>query len=62
MNLQKLFAAGNKVKAGQLGAIEVILNVMKMHIDNVGVCEKGCVGLWNIMSNGKPTIIKKTGI
>lgn len=45
-----------------MGATEVILNAMKTHIDNVGVCEKGCVGLWNIMSNGKPTTIKQMDI
>ena len=44
---------GNKVKAGGCGAIEVIVSAMKTHMNNAGVCEKGCRALCNITVNGK---------
>lgn len=34
-----------KVKAGECGAIEVVVNVMKTHINNLGICSYGCVAL-----------------
>lgn len=45
--------ANNQVKAGQFGAIEVILDAIKIHVSNADVCEKGCGALWNITVNGK---------
>ena len=43
----KTTTADNKAKAGECGAIEVILEAMKTHMNNAGVCEKGCGTLWN---------------
>ena len=46
--------ADNQMRAGKEGgAIEVILNVMRTHINNAEVCEAGCGALYNITSNGK---------
>ena len=45
--------AGNQAKAGECGAIEVILSAMKTHMNNAGVCEAGCGVLGNITVNGK---------
>lgn len=45
--------ANNQVKAGKFGAIEVILDAIKIHINNADVCEEGCGALWNITVNGK---------
>ena len=46
--------APNKVKAGEYGAIEVILSAMKAHMSIADVCEQGCWALWNITAdNGK---------
>ena len=42
----------NRVRAGEGGAIEVILNAMRTHINNAGVCEAGCGALGNITENG----------
>ena len=44
---------GNKVKAGECGAIEMILNVMKTNKTSTGVCKYGCGALCNITFNGK---------
>ena len=52
-NYSKNIAAGNKVRAGKGGAIEVILNAMRTHINNAGVCEDGFRVLINITVNGK---------
>lgn len=47
------------MKAGECGAIDVIVNAMKKHIDNVVVCKWGCSALENITaSNGIIHIIK----
>lgn len=43
----------NQGKAGEAGAIEVILNAMEIHINNAKVCEYGCEALWNITLDGK---------
>ena len=44
--------ADNKVKAGEVGAIEAILYVMKTHSTDAVICEKGCRILNNITFNG----------
>lgn len=41
------------MKAGQCGAIDVILNVIKTHIGNTDVCKQGCGALYFITFNGK---------
>ena len=43
----------NNVKAGECGAIEVILDVMKENKTSTGVCEQGCGALVNITVDGK---------
>ena len=45
--------ADNQVKAGECGAIEVIVNAMKAHMNITDVCEQGCGALCNITVNGK---------
>ena len=45
--------ADNQVRAGEGGAIEVILDVMRTHISNSMVCGAGCKALGNITVNGK---------
>ena len=45
--------ADNQVKAGECGAIEVILSAMKTHMNNADVCQAGCGALWSITVNGK---------
>lgn len=52
--------ADNKMKARKSGAIEVIMNVMKIHMGVGGICEQGCGVLWNITANGKIILIKTT--
>lgn len=44
--------ADNRAKAEQCGAIDVILNVLKVHIDNAVICSAGCGALMNISLNG----------
>ena len=39
------------MKAGKEGAIELILNAIRTHINNAGVCGYGCGALCNITSN-----------
>ena len=48
------------MKAGEGGAIEVILNVMRTHINNAGVCEEGCKALINIAHNNGKQIEAQT--
>lgn len=44
----------NQKKAGDAGAINVILRAMKTHIESVDVCKFGCGALWSITDdNGK---------
>lgn len=38
----------NVSKCGELGGIDTILNAIKAHIENTGVCEKACLALSNI--------------
>ena len=44
--------ADNQVKAGGAGAIDVIVNAMKVHINNADVCYCGCGALGSIALNG----------
>ena len=46
------FTDDNQVKAGEAGAIDVIVSAMKTHSNNAGVCEQGCRALGNITANG----------
>ena len=51
------------MKAGAAGGIEVVIKAIKIHINNVNVCEQGCGALWSITDNngkstGKATKIK----
>ena len=43
----------NRVKAGQAGAIEMIVKAMSTHINNADVCKCGCGALLSIIINGK---------
>ena len=40
------------MKAGEAGAIEVIVSAMKTHANNSDVCEQGCWALCVITVNG----------
>ena len=42
----------NELKAGQAGAIEVIVKAMNTHAGNANLCENGCEALRNITLNG----------
>lgn len=42
----------SKLKAGELGTIGIILNALKIHINNDKICKQGCNVLWNIIFNG----------
>lgn len=42
-----------KVKAGECGAVEAIVNAMKVHMNNPGVCYNGCTALCPISLAGK---------
>lgn len=44
----------NRVKAGECGAIEVILGAMKIYTSNADICENGCMTLRSLAMNGKP--------
>ena len=46
------FTADNQTKAGEAGAIDVIISAMRTHSDNADVCEQGCMALRNITENG----------
>ena len=41
------------MKAGAAGGIEAVVKAIKTHIDNVGVCYRGCGALRNMIDNGK---------
>lgn len=47
------FLDREKKALGELKVIEIILNAMNKHINDVCVCEKGCGALSNITKNGK---------
>ena len=47
----------NQVKAGAAGGIEAVVKAINTHINNVGVCYKGCGTLLNMTEfNGKTQI------
>ena len=47
------------MKAGEAGEIEIVAKVINIHINNVDVCQIGCVTLMVIIKdNGKNTINK----
>lgn len=41
----------NQIIAGESGAIDLVLEIMKTHINNASVCEYGCGALWDIIVN-----------
>ena len=41
------------MKVGKAGAIEVVVEAMKTHKDDINVCYQGCGALRNIAANGK---------
>lgn len=43
----------NREKAGNVGAIDVVVKTINAHIDNADVCEKGCGALNNMVLNCK---------
>lgn len=47
----------NQIKAGELGAVDVILNALRLNIDSEDVCEYGCKALWNCTKNGMKNTI-----
>lgn len=58
------FIADNQVKAGECGAIEVITNFMRVHINDADtICEKGCSALNSItLNNGRKQVIYNSNI
>lgn len=53
LNNRLKFIDDNKARAGKAGAIDVILEVMKKHMNNWNVCYSGCGAIKNITANGK---------
>lgn len=45
----------NKARAGECGAIGMIVSAIKVHTNNLNVCEYGCKTLCNITSNNGKT-------
>ena len=43
------------MKAGAAGGIEAVVKAINTHINNAGVCERGCGALSNMTFNGKNT-------
>ena len=43
------------MKAGAAGGTEAVVKAIDTHINNAGVCEKGCWALLSISVNGKNT-------
>ena len=42
------------MKAGTTGGIEAVVKAINTHIDNPGVCKRGCGVFWNMtVNNGK---------
>ena len=47
------------MKAGAEGGIDAVVKAINTHIDNAGMCEKGCDVLMSMtFNNGKNTVIK----
>ena len=44
------------MKARIAGGIEVVVEVISTHPNDVNVCEMGCGTLWNIVTDGKSTL------
>ena len=38
------------MKAGAAGGIEAVVKAINTHINNAGVCEKGCATLYNMVA------------
>lgn len=53
MNYILIFIEENKTRIGEVGAIETILNGMKIHTNNIAMCRHGCIALEVIGFNGK---------
>lgn len=43
----------DKIRAGRLGAIEAIINILHRHINNAEVCKEGCCALNYIIIDRK---------
>ena len=50
--LSFIFSAENKIKAGQLNVIQVLIEVMTVHKANAAVVQNCAAALWNICVNG----------
>lgn len=48
-----IILVNNQIIAGELGAIDVILNVMRMHINDINMCNLGCSAFRTIMCSRK---------
>lgn len=48
-----MILADNKMKAGDSGAIDAIVNTVNTHIDNVDICKCGCGIFMTITTIGK---------
>lgn len=46
-------AVDNQVIAKEAGAIEITVRAMNKHIKNPTICEKGCLVIRNVATNGK---------
>ena len=46
------------MKAGATGGIDAVVKAINTHINNAGVCYRGCGALLNMTLNGK-TLIKQ---
>ena len=58
-NMKWKWTAENRVKAGASGGIEAVVKAINIHINNIGVCEKGCRALCNMTANSKNNWIKQ---
>lgn len=52
-----LFLDENKIRAGKIGAIAIVVKAMNTHIDNTDLILQGCNTLINTTVNGKMTYI-----
>ena len=53
-----IFLAVGQLKAGNCGAIDILISVIKENIDDEGVCGYGCAAIRNITESGKGRNIK----
>lgn len=58
LNRMNIIVVDNRAKAGECGAINVLIGVMEAHIRDANICENGSRALWNITLNGKVSFIK----